>query len=191
MLKRDPLVFNKPTSQANKGPRREEKSGEALASSPLRSMGGSGNPPDLKKFEEQEQRKETYKLEHLSKELAVPLYKLSAFFPLDLVPDEVIIDLHKITIIHKDFFEVKNINTVSIEDLEEASLESSVLYSTLKIKPREKEVIAVKYLPRNKAEEAHKILDGIVQCNKAGIDLSKIQPEKAKEEILRLGKVAV
>lgn len=145
---------------------------------------------NLEEYEAQESEKETKKLESFAEKVREPLVVASGVFPLDLVPDQVIVELHQVTIIHRDLLMKEDIITIPTIDIEEVTYSATIFSATLIIKPAGKDEVKVKHLHTDQASEAHKIINGMVECNKANIDLAKVDVETARESIKKLGRIA-
>src|SRR5581483_1324038 len=62
-----------------------------------------------------------------------PLFKLSAFFPFDLWPDSISIDIEKVSIVIRVFFRSDFIHTIPIKDIKDVTVETNIFFGTLKI----------------------------------------------------------
>lgn len=202
MLDSKPILFNQPKTSrplsSKTTPRDKEEASldqrldhpekiqEELSQQGISRQGSTG-VPNLVKIEKQEEAKETEKLNHLARKTSKVLYQISNVFPFDPFPNQLIIDLHKITYIHHVFFSTKNVITIPAEELEEVSIETDIFFTAIRLTPRGREPILMKFLPRSKANEAGKILQGIVDCNKAEIDLTKLDETAALEKIMKVG----
>src|SRR5581483_9095212 len=71
------------------------------------------------------------KLDQLVAKAEKIIFKASAFFPLDLFPDEIVIDTEKVDIINRQFFMVKQIHSVKLSNIAEVSVETSVFFATI------------------------------------------------------------
>lgn len=116
------------------------------------------------------------KLNALTYKTDTVIYRTQAVFPFDLFPDEIVIDLEKVSITFKQFFYSEQIYPVLINDIEGVVQESSYFFSTLKVQVSRlfEEPLTIRYLKNQDAYRVKTIIMGLVTCYKEGIDTSKI-----------------
>lgn len=116
------------------------------------------------------------RFDSMVKTAARELYRISTVFPFDMFPDEVIIDVDKVSIITGVFFFSKRIHSVFIQDITDVFVDSSFLFATLEIVDSGfvENSIKIKPLGRNEAIRARKIIQGLIVAKKQQIDLTKL-----------------
>ncbi len=103
--------------------------------------------------------------------------------------DEVIIDLHHVTLIHHIFFDSKRVNSFPISQITNSTVTHSLFYGTLSLElfgdmtPPD----PIQFLSKKDAIKAEKIIDGLVICNKEGIDLTPYNKEEIVKKLIQLG----
>lgn len=105
------------------------------------------------------------------------LLHVKAVFPFDLFPNELIIDLSKVTFIMKEFFGSGAMEAVYVKDIADVIVETGPVFSTLRIVDisfgANKHIIH--YLKRKDAFRAREIIEGLITANKEGLDLTKLE----------------
>jgi hypothetical protein len=116
------------------------------------------------------------------------LLHIKAVFPFDLFPNELIIDLTKVTFIMKEFFGSGTMEAVYIKDIADVIVETGPAFSTLRIVDisfgANKHIIH--YLKRSEAFKAREIIEGLITANKEGVDLTKLEGEDVINAITKL-----
>ncbi len=106
-----------------------------------------------------------------------------------LFPDEIIIDLHHVTLIHHIFFDSKRVTSIPISQITNSTVTHSLMYGTLSIEvfgditPPE----PIQFLSKKDAIIAEKIIDGLVICSKEGLDLSPYDKDDLVRKLIQLG----
>lgn len=116
------------------------------------------------------------KFESMVKTSDRELFRLSTIFPFDLFPDEVVIDVDKVSVITGVFFFSKRIHSVFIQDITDVFVDSTLIFATLEIVDSGfvENSIKIKPISRTEAMRARKIIQGLIVAKKQEIDLSKI-----------------
>lgn len=117
------------------------------------------------------------------------LYKCKSVFPFDFFPDELIIDENKIDVRHGLFFMSTQTTSIPYENIVKATTTTGLLFATLQI---EMEIFVqqpqpIKYLWRNQALKARRIINGLVSAYKQGIDFRKLDMTHATDEYEEIG----
>lgn len=104
------------------------------------------------------------------------VYKARTVFPFDLFPNDLIIDMTKVTLVTRNFFFSGQTQSVYIRDIMDVIIETGPLFSTLRIVDSGfvQNKLAVKYLSRSTAMKARQIIEGLIAASKAGVDMTKI-----------------
>jgi hypothetical protein len=129
------------------------------------------------------------KLQHVVNESHTVLAKATSVFPLELFPDTISIDRHKLTIIHREFFGVESTVSVPIENIKNIEadigpfLGSITITSDLFINNTQ----TVRYLTRSNANMFQRLVQGAVVAQREDIDLNKIGTKKLRNLLIDLG----
>jgi len=157
-------------------------------------------PLDKKTFEEAEkefvkeelieQEKHQQKVEEMLDRGNNVLLKISAVWPFDFFPDEVVVDENKVNIICREFFFSEDIHSISIFNIKDISLETNIFFATLKIVPDgyPGQPLSIKFLVKSQAIRMRKIIQGLIETSKKGVDINKLPTDNPTSLIERLGK---
>jgi|GEM_PF-1960185 len=137
----------------------------------------------IEKLEEEE------KLDHLMQQSSRVMFKCSTVFPFDFFPDKIILDEAKLNIIIKEFFATESIHSVMIKNIKDIQIQSSIFFATVIIIPDiyTSEPISVGYLRKKDAYEMRRLVQGILVCQREGIDLGKLDVMEFKDKVRRVG----
>lgn len=132
---------------------------------------------------------DTQKLDELVEMCQKPLLKIKTVFPFVLFTNEVIIDIHKVSIIYGNFFASKQIHSVLIKDISDVVVETTPFFATLKIVDigYTDNTIDLNYLKRSDGNLARRVIQGLVMAHKHGIDLTKVDREDLTKKLESLG----
>ena|ERR1700722_5022322 len=116
------------------------------------------------------------------------LYEISSFFPLQLAPDQLIIDTQKITIIYNQFFGERFSETILLDQIGDVDLELGFLFGSLHILSlsHEKQWIKISQLKRDEVLRAKKIIEGLIIAKREGITLDN-SDQSLVNELEKLG----
>lgn len=119
------------------------------------------------------------------------LLTLSTVFPLDLFPDEIIIEDDKINIISREFFATEQIYSIPLEEIGDIFVSTVPYLATLTIiDNRYKETpVKIKYLWQDQAKQARKLVLGLILGKKQQIDFSQMTSEEIKKKTSELGEI--
>lgn len=117
------------------------------------------------------------------------LLKASSVFPFDFFPDELVIDKHKVCIIAKEFFLAQDIHSIMIDLIKDVEVETSVFFGTLKVVPDgyPAQPVCIRYLRKEDALKAQRIIQGLMVSNKQGVKVEEIQDENLCEKVEKVG----
>ncbi|OGH11337.1 MAG: hypothetical protein A3B38_00730 [Candidatus Levybacteria bacterium RIFCSPLOWO2_01_FULL_36_13] len=137
------------------------------------------------------EEKSKQKMDELIKSSQKPLYKLSTIFPLDLFPDKLIIEFDHVNIYFHEFFSTGQVRSVPIQNIGEVIIETSPLFTTLKI--IEGMIGAgveldLKPVRRSEAIKAKRIIMGLMIADKEKVDLSDLDSADVARKVEELGK---
>lgn len=104
------------------------------------------------------------------------LYKTRTIFPFDIFPNDLIIDLTKVTLVTRNFFFTGQTQSVYIKDIMDVIVETGPFFSTLRIVDSGfvQNKLSVTFLSRKSATRAREIIEGLIAASKAGVDMTKI-----------------
>lgn len=139
------------------------------------------------------------KIDKLIQNSETILLKIKAFWPFDLFPNEVTIDLNKVTIYFKEFFYSGDNRSILMKNIADVSVQTGLVFATLSISsiydrnegktgPQfQSNVVKVGYLKRDEAILAKRIINGLIVAIKEDIDLTRIEKGNLKQRIEELG----
>lgn len=142
-------------------------------------------------YDVSETKKGEKKLNDLIGKSQTTLLKISNIFPFDFFPDDVVIDVNKVSVINRPFFFSSYVHSVSIKDVFDVLVETNVLFATLRIVDRNfmENVLSVNYLWKSDAFKARRIIQGLLVAAREGIDLSKADEKNLRTKLEELGAV--
>lgn len=116
------------------------------------------------------------------------LIKVRAIFPFDFFPNEISVDVNKVNIINNYFLSQK-VHSVMIKDICDVYVYKGLLFASLSIVDwgfDRNRSITINFLSKDKADQALKIIQGLMVSAKQNIDVAKIDvPDfQSKVEIL-------
>lgn len=134
--------------------------------------------------------KSTDKLNNIYRKKTRILYRTSTVFPFDFFPDEIIIDLNKINIIHHDFLATENVYSALIRGLHNAEVAAGPFLATLTIYDSNFKMpsVVVRKLAKNDALKIRRILLGLILIYKQGFDPTDTPSEDLIKVAEELGK---
>ena len=149
------------------------------------------SPPQKYTSGEVSKEDDLEKLNHMVEQCQHPLFKIITVFPFVIFPNEVIIDINKVTIIFRNFFASAQTHSVLIKDISDVVVETNPIFAVLKIVDigYTDNTIDVNYLKRSDAERARKVIQGLVMVHRHGIDLSKVFCDDLLEKVENLGSI--
>lgn len=136
-----------------------------------------------------ERIEEEEKLDHLLQQSNRILFQCRTVFPFDFFPDRLIVDETKVNVILKEFFATENVHGILIENIKDIQIQTSIFFASLTIIPDIYfgEPVELKYLHKRDAYEVRKIIQGIIVCQREGIDLSKLDARQVKDKVRKVG----
>ena len=134
-------------------------------------------------------QKDKEKFQELVNEGTKPLLKIQTIFPLDLFPDDLILDSIKVTQVHRVFFWTEQVISFPIQDIKYVTVESIPFLSTIKIMNNTlppTQLILKPFWNRD-AIKMHNLIQGLIAGSRQNIDMIKIQPERELPKIEEIG----
>lgn len=125
----------------------------------------------------------------LSKTQSVVLFRLSTFWPLKLFPVHLEIASDRINLTFWEFIRSGQLVSLTTDIIQEVSVESGPIFSTLKIttnKPMEP-IVQVSYLKKDEALKARRIIQGLITANIHEVSLENINADELAEKLEDLG----
>ncbi len=119
------------------------------------------------------------------------LFRISSVFPLQLFPDEIVVDEFKVTIITRVFFFDSGLTrSILYRDLSDVAVEKSLWFAALKFGERgfPTDQLVVNYLWRDQAERARRLIEGMIVLDKEKTETAKLSVEDLFEEAEKLGR---
>ncbi len=141
------------------------------------------------KDSEKEDEKSKLKLDGLLDRSSKVLIKVTTIFPFVLFPQHVIVDANKINIVKTTFFFSEHVHSVFIKDISDVVVETDLFFATLKIIDTgyTENSINISFLPKDEAQKAQRIIQGLVISAKEGVDLSILDEANLAEKIEQIG----
>ncbi len=148
------------------------------------------SPPQKPKIDEpSEEKASTQKLDEMVEMVGKPLLQIRTVFPFVLFPNEIIIDIHKISIVYRHFFASEQIHSVLIRDISDVLVETSPFFATLKIIDigYTDNSIDIAYLKKSEGNLARRVIQGLAMAHKNNVDLTKVERQDLVEKLESLG----
>lgn len=149
------------------------------------------NKPDDTRPKDTESAKkdtESAKLDKLVTEASRVIFEVTSTFPFQIFPDRLVIDESKVTIIRRSLFHKREF-PIPYDNLSTVKISRNLFFASIEI-----EVIRfqqspslINYLEPGKAAKAKRLISGILQAKKEGIDLSKLTLDEARIKLEKIG----
>lgn len=126
------------------------------------------------------------------------IYKIFGVFPFDFVPDELVIDEVKVSIIYRGLF-FRQVNSILIKDITDISLTSVTFFGAIMInggeyegleptKKNPKGPLKIKFLRQEEARTARRIIMGLMIFSDQKVDTSLMTVPEIIQKTQELGK---
>lgn len=119
------------------------------------------------------------------------LFQFKTIFPFDFFPDLISIDENKVTILSQDFFFAYHVRSIVIEDISDVSVDTGILFASITIidssNYRFPIIEKIKFVSKNNALLARKLLQGLILAKNKNINLTSISLAQAREQLCSLG----
>jgi hypothetical protein len=128
-------------------------------------------------------------LSGITRESEIIIFKTKTVFPFTIFPDTIIIDLHKINVIKKDFFLTERVNSIQHEDILNVAVATGPLFATLKIYTRffTGKPISIVYLKKSDALLAKQLIHGLIIAHRKGVSLRDVEIRELLSNLQQLG----
>ncbi len=132
--------------------------------------------------------KETKKLDDLLKHSTQPLMILKSKFPFQLAPDELILDVNRVSYIKKSLFS-KEVYAIEIKDITEVILTNDPFFASMMIESKIliEDKILISHLPKSQARRAQAIMHGMIACVKQGINYQETDMTEMVKKLETIG----
>ncbi len=139
--------------------------------------------------EDQPKPDENARLDGLVDICEEPLLRIQTVFPFVFFTNEVIVDVDKVSIIYRDFFDSKQVHSVLIKDISDVIVETNPFFATLKIVDvgYVENSIDINYLKKSEGKHARETIQGLMTVHRHGIDLTKVAKKDLLEKLESLG----
>jgi hypothetical protein len=130
------------------------------------------------------------KIKKVEREATI-IYNISAVFPFDFFPNQIIVHENRVDVIYNLFFYSRKIFPMLIRDLNGVTLATGPLFAAIdfEIKGYETNPEPVRFLRKAEAVQAHRIISGLIVASKNNIDLSRLSPNEVRTKAQELGTV--
>jgi len=160
-------------------------------SAPL-TLGQSDNTSEAKtevKTQDETKAEEYQKLKTVAKESQGILAKVDSVFPLTLLPDTLTIDRHKVAITYRTFFRIAQEVSVPIETVKNIQADVGPFFGSVTITSDNfiNNTQTIRFLKRSDVKLVQNLIQGAMVAVKENIDISKVETEKLRKQLMRLG----
>ena len=133
---------------------------------------------------------ETEKLDTLADRTGSVLFHAKTVFPFEFFPTEITIEKTKVDVKYGIFFGASRMKSILIEDILNVQVDTSVFFATLKMTTRlpSEPSTFIRYLTKQTAIKAQRIILGLLIGMHENIDLSKISVAELQRNAERLGR---
>jgi len=119
------------------------------------------------------------------------IFRASSYFPLDLVPDRLIIDVNKITIISRELLGMETEHTVLLDEVRDVDVTVNYFLGTLSILGTSNGPgsgwTLITNLRKQDAYRAKAIIEGLLIARREQCDLSDLKPEELVRMVIAIG----
>ena len=150
----------------------------------------AGEPEVTAKQDGDEQEKGVDKLESVVNKAQNILIKSKAVFPFDMFPDSITIDRQKLTVVHRNFFNVKQTVSVQHCDIKNIQADIGPFLGSLTVTSEHfiNNIQTVKYLPKRDVLAIQQLVQGFIVANSQNIEMTNIDDKKLVELLNQLGR---
>ena len=160
-------------------------------------LGGSITIPVQEDYFEKERRqvfpRPTKNLTDFLQDSPKVLLKITTLFPLDIFPDDIIVDEDKVTIVKKGLTGVSNIQSIFLEDVSHINVNKVPFAASLNITDssniRHPITHTIANLSSKDALLAQCVIQGLILAKRKGISFQGCNKRLMEEEVRRLGGV--
>jgi len=114
-------------------------------------------------------------------------FKIQTHAPIDIFPDEIIIDIHKVSFIYKSLMS-KDVLSIPIKDINKVEVANDLLSAHIEIvNGSQTTTLTANWLKKSEAREAQAILQGLMIAYKNNIDISQFDTSEITDRLITLG----
>lgn len=114
-------------------------------------------------------------------------FKIRTHAPIDIFPNEIIIDIHKVSFIYKSLMS-KDILSMPIKDINKVEVANDILSASIEIvNGSQTTTLTANWLKKSEAREAQAILQGLMIAYKNNIDISQFDTSEITDRLKTLG----
>ncbi len=120
------------------------------------------------------------------------LMRLTAVWPFDFFPNELIIEEKRLIVNERIFFWSNNVTTMMINDIASANLSTSLLFASFQfVDTYGNKTTLIKWLKIREATKAKELIDGLIFKSKAKIDIAEENEDERMKALEELGEAEV
>jgi hypothetical protein len=136
------------------------------------------------------EEKAVEKLEGAVEKVQNILIEAHAVFPFDPLPDTITIDRQKLTVVHRNFFFVKQTVSVQHSDIKNVQAEVGPFLGSITVTSEHfiNNTQTINYLPKKDALAIKQLIQGFITAHSEGVDLTDIDDDKLVELLNKLGR---
>lgn len=134
-------------------------------------------------------QKEKHKLDQLVSKSNRVLMRVTAVFPFDFFPNTVVIDENKVDLVYRTFFFSQQVFSILTKNINFVTIEAGPIFATLimEVKGFEQNPLPIRYLWKNDAIRARRMIMGLVACAHENINLSVFTLRELKRKVEEIG----
>lgn len=142
-----------------------------------------------KKDEDRARKEESEKLQEVAEESHDILAEARTVFPFTLFPDIVTIDKHKLTVVHRTFFNVEQTVSVPIENIKNVEADHGPVFGSITITSDNfvNNTQKLNYLKRSDARTIQRLLQGAIVAVKEGVNVNEVPTKRLRKLLIDLG----
>ncbi len=136
-----------------------------------------------------------HEVENLPKGLAMErmqdreLMRVKTVFPFVLFTDQLVIEENKLTFVWSLFFWSKDVRSILIKDISNITVETGLFFARILVTDQyfAKDNLIIEYLPKEKALEARRLIQGLIVSTREDIDYADVPKHDVIKHALKLG----
>lgn len=114
-------------------------------------------------------------------------YKIRTHAPIDLFPNELIIDINKVSVLYKTFMS-RDVLSIPIKDINKVEVTNDMLSASIEIvNGSQTTTLNLTWLKKREAREVQAIIQGLLVAAKNDIDISQFDSNEITERLKTLG----
>lgn len=117
------------------------------------------------------------------------LMRIKTVFPFVFFSDQLVIEENKLTFVWSIFFWSKDVRSILIKDIANVTVASSLFFASLNVVDQyfAKDPMTIKYLPKRKALEARRLIQGLIVSTRENIDYADVPKHDVIKHAMKLG----